>query len=79
MFAARGQQFHFTRLGHLWVHSTYDDVWPRCLCEALIVGEFFVNEHVTAEKNKECALSVDWLMSIEIHGDFLQPEAGYGG
>ena len=51
MITVRGQQFHFTKSGHLWINGTSDDILPRGLCVALIFGKFFVNEHVKAEKN----------------------------
>ena len=44
MITVRGQQFHFTKSGHLWVHSTSDDVLPRGICVALIFGKSVVNE-----------------------------------
>ena len=49
MITVRGQQFHFTKTGHLWIHGTSDDILPRGLCVALIFGKFFINEHVQAE------------------------------
>ena len=67
MITVRGQQFHFTKSGHLWINGTSDDILPRGLCVALIFGKFFVNEHVKAEKVKQGAVCLDWSMTSESH------------
>ena len=67
MITIRGQQFHFTKSGHLWINGVSDDVLPRGLCIALVFGKFHVNEHVQAEKNKPGAVCIDWHMTSESH------------
>ena len=60
MITVRGQQFHFTKSGHLWIYGTSDDVLPYGLCVALIYGKFYVNEHVEVEKKKPGVVCLDW-------------------
>ena len=62
MITVRGQQFHFTKSGHIWLRVQRDVVLPRGLRVALIFGKLFVNYRVTAEKQKEGALCFDWLL-----------------
>ena len=67
MISVRGQQFHFTKSGHLWIYGTADDVLPRGLCVAQIFGKFFINENVKVEKDKKGAKCIDWDMKSESH------------
>ena len=74
MITVRGQQFHFTKSGHLWINSTSDDILPCGLCVALIFGKFFVNEHVEAEKVKKGDACLDWNMTSESHAGVFMCE-----
>ena len=56
MITVRGQQFHFTKTGHLWIHSTADDLLPHGLCMALIFQKFVISEHVQTEKRSQCSV-----------------------
>ena len=67
MITVRGQPFHFTKTGHLWIHGTSDDILPHGLCVALIFGKFVINEHVQPEKQKLGAVCLDWNMQSERH------------
>ena len=67
MITAPSQQFHLTKTGHLWIHSTSDDILPHGLCVALIFWKFVTNEHVQAEKNEPGAVCLNWDMKSERH------------
>ena len=74
MITVRGQQFHFTKSGHLWINGMSDDVLPRGLCLALVFGKFFVNEHAEPEKKKKGAVCLDWEMKSESHQGVFSTE-----
>ena len=67
VLTVRGQQFHFTNSGHVWILGNCDDVLPRGLCVALMLGKFYANEHVEAEQEKQGAVCIDWIMQPDSH------------